>query len=56
MWKREGKRPLGRPKRRWEHNVKVDLQGVGWEVVEGSIAARRTDRWRDVVKMVMNLD
>jgi len=32
MGKHEGKRPLGRPKLRWEDNIKMDLQEVGWEV------------------------
>jgi hypothetical protein len=31
MWKPEGKKPLGRPRRRWEDNIKIDPQGVGWE-------------------------
>ena len=30
MWKPEGKRPLGRPRRRWEDNIKKDLQDLGW--------------------------
>ena len=34
--KPEGKRPLGRPRRRWEDNIKMDLQEVGWEVWTGS--------------------
>jgi len=32
VWKPEGKRPLGRPKRRWEDNIKLDLQEVGWRL------------------------
>jgi hypothetical protein len=32
--KSEGKRPLGRPRRRWEDNIRVDLREIGWEVVD----------------------
>jgi hypothetical protein len=51
----EGKRPLGRPKRRWEDNIKIDIQ----EVVCGDMAwielAQDRDRWRALVKGVMSL-
>jgi hypothetical protein len=36
----EGKRPLGRPRRRWEDNIKMDLQEVGWEAWTGLIWLR----------------
>jgi len=52
--KPEGKRPLGRPRRRWEDNIKMDL----WEVGGGGDwmeLAQDTDRWRALVNMVMNL-
>ena len=52
--KPEGKRPLGRPRRRWEDNIKLDLQEVGgcgdWMEL-----AQDRDRWRALVNMVMNL-
>ena len=53
--KPEEKRPLGRPRHRWEDNIKMDLQAVGrgdmdwFEVTEGR------DRWRALVNAVMNL-
>jgi hypothetical protein len=37
VWKPEGKRPLGRPRRRWEDNIKLNLQEVGWEAWTGLI-------------------
>ena len=51
--KPEGKRPLGRPKRRWEDNIKIDLRevGVGGDWME---LAQNRDRWRALVNTVMN--
>ena len=43
--KPEGKRPLGRPRRRWEDNIKMDLQEVGWGIDWIRLAQDR-DRWR----------
>jgi hypothetical protein len=51
----EGRRPLGRPRRRWEDNIKIDLQEVGWEGVDWIYMAQNRDRWRAVVNAVMNL-
>jgi hypothetical protein len=51
----EGRRPLGRLGSRWEDNIKMDLQGVGWEVVDWINMAQDRDRWRAVVNAVMNL-
>jgi hypothetical protein len=51
----EGRRPLGRPRRRWEDNIKMDLQEVGWEDVDWINKAQDRDRWRAVVNVVMNL-
>ena len=53
--KPEGKRPLGRPRCRWEDNIKMDLQevGGGWE--DWMELAQDRDRWRALVSTVMNL-
>ena len=55
MWKSEGKRPLGRPKRRWEDNIKMDLQEVGCGGMDWNEVALDRDRWRAIVKAVMNI-
>jgi hypothetical protein len=52
--KLDGKRPLGRPRHRWEDNIKIDLQGVGWGMDWIELAQDR-DRWRALVKAVLNL-
>ena len=52
--KPEGKRPLGRPRRRWEDNIKMDLRDVGEGGVWMELAQDR-DRWRALVNTVMNL-
>jgi hypothetical protein len=52
--KYEGKRPLGRPIRRWEHNIMVDLQEVGCEVMDWIELAQDGYRWRTLVNVVMN--
>ena len=49
--KPEGKRPLGRPRRRWEDNIKMDLQEVGRDWME---LAQDRDMWRELVSSVMN--
>jgi len=53
--KPEGKRPLGRPWRRWEDNIKMDHQEVGCGVMDWIELAQDRDRWRVLVKAVMNL-
>jgi hypothetical protein len=53
--KPEGKRPLGRPRRRWEDGIKMDLEEIGWEGVDWIHLAQDRDRWRAVVNAVMNL-
>jgi len=51
--KPEGKRPLGRPRRRWEDNIKMDLQEVGCEGMDWIELAQVRDRWRALVNAVM---
>ncbi|KAJ4448137.1 hypothetical protein ANN_10149 [Periplaneta americana] len=51
----EGKRPLGRPRRRWEDNIKLDLREVGYDCRDWINAAQDRDRWRAYVMDVMNL-
>jgi hypothetical protein len=55
VWKPEGKRPLGRPRRTWEDNIKMDLQKVGWGSMNWIDVAQDRDRWRALVNAVMNL-
>jgi hypothetical protein len=49
----EGMSPLGRPRRRWEDNIKMDIQDVGWGMGWIDLAQDR-DRWRAVVNEIMN--
>jgi hypothetical protein len=49
----EEKRQLGRPRRRWEDNIKMDLQEVGWGSTEWIELAQDRDRWLALVNMVM---
>jgi len=53
--KPEGKRPLGRPRPRWEDNIKMDLQEVGCGSTDWIELAQVRDRWRVLVNAVMNL-
>jgi len=53
--KPEGKRPLGRPRRRWVDNVRMDLQEVGCGCMDWIGLAQDRDRWRTLVSAVMNL-
>ena len=53
--KPEGKRRLGRPRRRWVDNIRIDLQEVGCGYVDWIGLARDRDRWRTLVSAVMNL-
>jgi hypothetical protein len=53
--KPEGKRPLGRPRRRWIDNIKMDLLEIGYCVVDWIDLAQDRYRWRALVNSVMNL-
>ena len=52
--KPEGKRPLGRPRRRWEDNIKMDLEAVGRGCMDWMELAKDRDRWRVLVSTVMS--
>jgi hypothetical protein len=51
----KGRRPLGRPRRKWEDNIKMELQEVGWGCMDWIDMAQDTYRWRALVSAVMNL-
>jgi hypothetical protein len=53
--KPEGKRPLGRPRRRWVDNIRIDLGEVRWRDVDWIGLAQDRNRWRAVVNSVLNL-
>jgi hypothetical protein len=53
--KLEGKRPLGRPRRTWVDNIKMDLRDIGWDGTDWIDPAEDTHQWRAVVNKVMNL-
>jgi len=55
MGKPEGKRPMGRPRCRWEDNIKMDLQEVGGACGDWIELAQDRDSWRALVSTVMNL-
>jgi hypothetical protein len=50
-----GKRPLGRPRRRWVDRIRMDLGEVGWRDVDGIGLAKDRNRWRALVNSVLNL-
>jgi hypothetical protein len=53
--KSEGKRPLGRPRRRWVDNIKIDPLEIGRGIVDWIGLAQDRDKWRALVNAVMNL-
>jgi hypothetical protein len=55
MGKQEGKRPLGRPRRRRVDNIKMDLEEIGWSGVDWIGLAQDRDKWRALVNSVINL-
>jgi hypothetical protein len=52
VWKPKGKSPMARPRRRWEDNIKVDLQEVGVGRVDWMESVQDRDRWRALVGTV----
>jgi hypothetical protein len=55
LWKPEGKRPLGRPRRRWVDNIKMDPREIGWDGMDSIDLAQDRDQWRALVNTAMNL-
>jgi hypothetical protein len=53
--KPERRRPLGRPRRRWVYNIKMDLREIGWDGMDWIGLAQDGDQWRAVVNTVMNI-
>jgi hypothetical protein len=53
--KPEGKRPLGRQRRRWVGKIKEDLRDIGWDVMDWIDLAQDRDQWRDLLKTIINL-
>jgi hypothetical protein len=53
--KPEGKRPLGRPRRRWANNIAINLREIGRDSVDWIDQAQDRDQWRALVNTVMNL-
>jgi hypothetical protein len=51
----EGRRPLGRPRRRWLDNIRMDLVEVGWGDVDWIVLAQDRSRWRALVNLVLKL-
>jgi hypothetical protein len=51
--KPEGKRPLGRPRRRWVDNIKIDLREIAWDGMDWIDLAQDKDQWRALVNTVM---
>jgi hypothetical protein len=55
VWRPEGRRPLGRPRRRWEDNIEMDLGEIGFWDVDWIHLAQDRGRWWALVNTVMNL-
>jgi hypothetical protein len=53
--KPERKRPLGRPRRRWRDNIKINLREIGWDGMDWIDLAQDRVQWRAVVNMVIHL-
>jgi hypothetical protein len=55
MGKPEEKRALGRPRHKWEDNIKMDLRETGWGGMDWIVLAQDRDQWKAFVKTVMNI-
>jgi hypothetical protein len=55
LGKPKGKRPLGRPRRRWVDNIKMDLGEIGWDGRDSIELAQDRDQWRALVNTALNL-
>jgi hypothetical protein len=55
VWKPEGRRPLGRYRRRWVNDIKMDLREVGWGNMDWIDVAQDRNSWRALLDAVMNL-
>jgi hypothetical protein len=55
LGKPEGKIPLGRPRRRWVDNIKMDLSEIEWDGVDWIYMAQDRNQWRAIVNTVLNL-
>jgi hypothetical protein len=55
LWRPQGKRPLGRPRREWEDNIKIDLREIGIDGANWIQLAQDIFQWRPFVNTVMNL-
>jgi hypothetical protein len=53
--KSDGKRPLGKPRRRWVNNIKMDLREIGWDSMDWIDLAQDRGEWRALVNTVINL-
>jgi hypothetical protein len=51
----DGKRPLGRPRRRWVDNIKMDLREIGWDGMDWTDLAKDMEQWTAVVSTVMSI-
>jgi hypothetical protein len=50
----EGRKPLGRPRRRWVENIKIDFREIGWDGVKWMDLVQDREQWRALVNTVMN--
>jgi hypothetical protein len=55
LGKPEGKRQLGRPRRKWVDNIKIYLREIGWDAVDWMDMAQDRDQWRALVNTILNL-
>jgi hypothetical protein len=55
LGKPEKKRPLGRPRRRWVDNIKMDFREIGWDGVDSIDMTQDRDQWRALVNTVLKL-